>query len=268
MSYCHKTIGQVSLRINRKSPVPIHVQLKAQLAQLIQAGEWTRGYRLPTVRQLAGRLGINRNTASRVFAELWREGFLSSERGRGTFVAPRHSVTEGARTRELWLVLDEALGRARRLGFSPAAVAAGLFVRAQASAGGAWARRAPVLVMECSRSRLRRISGELVHALPLRVKPLLIRDLRARVRRHWDSPGKYRLLVTTSIHVREIRRLVGKAGPEVVALPADLLHLPSERRPVARRLRRLLEHAPVVDRAGVDRLRRRLAVVGLSRWRS
>ena len=79
------------LRLNRKSPLPIHIQLKAQLAHLIQAGEWSPGRRLPTVRQLAGSLRINRNTASRVFADLAREGHLSCERGRGTFVSPRRA---------------------------------------------------------------------------------------------------------------------------------------------------------------------------------
>src|SRR3989304_1643914 len=124
------------LRLNRKSPLPIHIQLKAQLAHLIQAGEWLPGRRLPTVRQLAGSLRINRNTASRVFADLAREGHLSCERGRGTFVSPRRAGGRRERTRELLLLLDEAMGRARRLGVSPAGVAAGLSPPAPASAGG------------------------------------------------------------------------------------------------------------------------------------
>src|SRR3972149_4893317 len=79
------------LRLNRKSPLPIHIQLKAQLAHLIRGGEWLPGRRLPTVRQLAGSLRINRNTASRGFADLAREGHLSCERGRGTFGSPRRA---------------------------------------------------------------------------------------------------------------------------------------------------------------------------------
>src|SRR3972149_853270 len=126
------------LRLNRKSPLPIHIQLKAQLAHLIQAGEWSPGRRLPTLRQLAGALRINRDTPpSRVFAELAREGHLSCERGRGTFVSPRRAGGRRERTRELLLLLDEAMGRARRLGVSPAGVAAALYARAPAPAGGA-----------------------------------------------------------------------------------------------------------------------------------
>jgi DNA-binding transcriptional regulator YhcF (GntR family) len=234
-------------RLNRKSPLPIHVQLKAQLAHLIQAGEWLPGRRLPTVRQLAGSLRINRNTASRVFADLAREGHLSCERGRGTFVSPRRAGGRRERTRELLLLLDEALGRARRLGFSPAGFAAALFARAHATAGAARLRKARILAVECDRPRLRRLSRELAEALPLRVDSLLIRDLGRQVRRDPRSLRKYPPIVTTVLHVRELQRLMGGTGRGVVGLPAD------------DRLRRVLRHVPVVDRAGIEILRRRLA---------
>ncbi len=238
------------LRLKRKSPLPIHVQLKAQLAHLIQAGEWAPGRRLPTVRRLAELLRINRNTASRVFAELEREGYLSCERGRGTFVALRRAGRKRQRTRELLLVLDEAMGRARRLGFSPGAFAAALYARAHASAEAARVRRVPVLLVECSRLQLRRFGRELAEALPLRVDALLIRDLERQVRRNPRSLQEYALLVTTFFHVREVQRLMGKTGREVVGLPAD------------DRLRRVFRHVPLVDRPGIEMLRRKLA----GRW--
>src|SRR3990172_1895199 len=193
------------LRLNRKSPLPIHIQLKAQLAHLIQVGEWSPGRRLPTVRQLAGSLRINRNTASRVFAELAREGHLSCERGRGTFVCMRRAGGRRERTRELLLLLDEAMGRARRLGVSPAGVAAALHAPApapagagacrwggfgvalcagaDASAGAARLRKRRVLAVECDGPRLRRLGRELAEGLPLRVDSLLVKDLDRQGRR-------------------------------------------------------------------------------------
>ena len=227
------------LRLNRKSPLPIHIQLRAQLSHLIQTGEWSPGRRLPTVRQLAGSLRINRNTASRVFAELAREGHLSCQRGRGTFVSSRRVGGKRERMRELLLLLDEAISRARRLGFSPGGFAAALYARAHASAGAARERKARVLAVECDRSRLRRLSRELAEALPLRVDSLLIKDL--------DRSQRYPPIVTTSFHVREVQRLMGRTGRAVVGLPAD------------DRLRRVFRHVPLVDRAGIETLRRGLA---------
>ena len=42
------------LRVNRKSGVPVHVQLQTQVRHLIDTGSLKPGMQLPTVRQLAG----------------------------------------------------------------------------------------------------------------------------------------------------------------------------------------------------------------------
>lgn len=210
----------MKLRLNRKSALPIHVQLKAQLAHLIQTGQWRSGARLPTVRQLAGVLHINRNTASKVFRELAREGYLSCEPGRGTFVSPRKAGEKGARLRELLAVMDEAAHRARQLGFVPGEFAAAAYART-ASGASHRARKVPVLFVECSRRRLTRFSRELAGALPLRVDSLLIEDLRRRVRRSPASLRRYALIATTFFHVREVKTLLAGAPVEVVGLLAE-----------------------------------------------
>jgi DNA-binding transcriptional regulator YhcF (GntR family) len=59
----------MDLKLNRKNQLPVHAQLKAQLVYLIQSGQIRAGTQLPTVRQLAGFLRVNRNTVSKVFSE-------------------------------------------------------------------------------------------------------------------------------------------------------------------------------------------------------
>jgi len=87
---------------------------------------------LPTVRQLAGFLRINRNTAARVFADLERAGYVMCEKGRGTFVAqPRAAVGAAPpRMSTMARLVDETLAQAQRLGFSGAEFAAALYTRA------------------------------------------------------------------------------------------------------------------------------------------
>ena len=51
-----------------------------------------RSGRLPTVRALAVDLDISYNTVNRAYMDLEREGYISTRKGRGTFVAERHSV--------------------------------------------------------------------------------------------------------------------------------------------------------------------------------
>lgn len=213
----------MELRLNRKSQFPIHLQLKAQLAHLIQAGQLAPGTQLPTVRQLAGFLRINRNTVARVFAELEREGYLSCEPGRGSFVSPPRAGA-GARQekmRDLLAVVDEVMAKARRLGFSPEEFAHALFARAQTAPTPGRPRAVPILFVECNRPQLEGFSAELEEALPVRVDPVLIPDLERLVRRTPGALARYALVVTTFFHVHEVQALLAKTRGEVVGLLAE-----------------------------------------------
>lgn len=216
-------ICRVDLRLNRASRLPIHLQLKAQLTHLIQAGQLGPGAQLPTVRQLAGFLRINRNTVSRVFTDLEREGYLSCEQGRGTFVASRKAKAEArsGNVRALVALLDDAMDRARQMGFSPAEFSTALYARAQAAPAAASVPRLPALFVECNRPQLEAFSAELAEALPLRLKPVLMGGLARLVRQAPASLRQYRLVVTTFFHVHEVQTLLAQTDLEVVGLLAE-----------------------------------------------
>jgi hypothetical protein len=55
----------VRLRVDAHSPVPIRWQLAEQLKQVIEGGGVPRDQALPSIRELAGFLGINPNTVAR-----------------------------------------------------------------------------------------------------------------------------------------------------------------------------------------------------------
>lgn len=212
----------MDLQVNRQSQLPIHVQLKAQIAHLIQAGQLPPGTQLPTVRQLAGFLRINRNTAARVFADMEREGYLRCEKGRGTFVARARGGGQAPPPRMTTLarVVDDAMERAGRLGFGAAEFAAALYTRAHA-APPLEPQKLRVLFTECNRPQLRHFSRELEQTLPLRVDAQLLPDLERAYRR---SPGflrRYALVITTFWHIHEVQKLLRKADTEVVGLMAE-----------------------------------------------
>ena len=52
----------IELHVDRGEPLPLHVQLLEQVRYHIEVGAWEPGYRLPTVRFLAGSLGVNYGT--------------------------------------------------------------------------------------------------------------------------------------------------------------------------------------------------------------
>jgi hypothetical protein len=172
---------------------------------------------------LAGFLRINRNTVAKVFAELAREGYLSSEPGRGTFVS--RSQASAAKTavkmRALSALVDEAIHKARGLGFSAEELSTALYVRTQTAVGPVHVRKLPVLLIECNRPQLKRFSAQLHAALPLRITPLLVDELARRAQRTPDLLQRYALAVTTFFHIHETQQLLAESGIEVVGLLAE-----------------------------------------------
>ena len=108
-----------SLAIDYASGLPVWVQVKNRIAYLIGTGEFAPGDRLPTVRALALDLDISYNTVNRAYMDLERDGYISTRKGRGTFVADRvdggSSEVDGA----VEILVDEMIKAALGSGMAP-----------------------------------------------------------------------------------------------------------------------------------------------------
>jgi DNA-binding transcriptional MocR family regulator len=69
-----------------KNGEPLYVQLKDLISNSIQSGKLPVDSKLPTNREAARLLKVDRSTVSRAYAELSRLGLIESHVGRGTFV--------------------------------------------------------------------------------------------------------------------------------------------------------------------------------------
>ena len=70
----------------RDTSVPRYVQLADLLRQRIGRGTWKPGHLLPTLDSLTAEFGVARVTVRQAIEKLTREGLVSPQRGRGTFV--------------------------------------------------------------------------------------------------------------------------------------------------------------------------------------
>jgi DNA-binding transcriptional regulator YhcF (GntR family) len=208
------------LRVNRQSSVPVHVQLRTQIRHLIGTGRLGPGMQLPTVRQLAGFLRINRNTAARALADLHRDGYVESRPGLGTFVAQRLPAREGRAAQGLEELADEALDRAGRLGFSPDELLATVASRAPRGRPARAARRRALLV-ECNHAELSRYREQLERELPLQVDRMLVEEFEARAASEPGLVDRYRVVITTFFHIHEVKRAMPPGGPPALALLAE-----------------------------------------------
>ena len=103
------------------SAQPLYRQIADQVRRFVAAGQLQVGERLPSVRALAKRFGINPMTVSRAYAQLVDEGVLLRRRGAGMEVAPRTGkagLTAEARMRLLESRLQDVIREANDLGLA------------------------------------------------------------------------------------------------------------------------------------------------------
>ncbi|HEX9832037.1 MAG TPA: GntR family transcriptional regulator [Mycobacterium sp.] len=73
--------------IDHRESGPLFDQLRTQIIDGVRDGRLPPGTRLPTVRELAGQLGLAVNTVARAYRELESAGVLETRGRFGTFVA-------------------------------------------------------------------------------------------------------------------------------------------------------------------------------------
>ena len=95
-------LADAVLQLEADDPAPAYVQLERRVRLAVADGTLQPGDRLPSVRHLAGKLGVALNTVGRAYAELAREGVIVARAGGGSEVAPRESLdwTELTRSRQ------------------------------------------------------------------------------------------------------------------------------------------------------------------------
>lgn len=71
--------------LNFQSGLGLAQQIIAQVKSALQSGSLRPGEQLPTARALASKLGVNFNTVARAYRQLDREGYVSTQLGRGTY---------------------------------------------------------------------------------------------------------------------------------------------------------------------------------------
>lgn len=95
-------------QFDANSGTPLYKQLHAQLRRWVESGVLAKGQKLPSTRQLAGWIGLNRTTVSAAYSLLEAEGLIQGHVGRGSF------VTGGPSAREDGFDWDELLSEADR----------------------------------------------------------------------------------------------------------------------------------------------------------
>src|SRR5690242_1278718 len=103
-------------KIDFKSGKPVYLQLVDQVRYAAASGALRTGEPLPSVRQLAEELRVNRNTIAKAYTELENQGVIETIPGKGCFLKENNSpFTKHAREELLEKVIDDAVVTAHHL---------------------------------------------------------------------------------------------------------------------------------------------------------
>jgi GntR family transcriptional regulator len=74
------------MHVDLQSETPIYLQIVNQIIEGIASGALKQGESLPSIRSLAGDIGINMHTVNKAYTFLKQEGFIQIHRHKGVIV--------------------------------------------------------------------------------------------------------------------------------------------------------------------------------------
>ena len=109
------------INLDYRDSRPIYEQIVEGMKKLILKGALLPDEQLPSVRSLAMDLSANPNTVQKSYAELERQGYIYTVKGRGNFVSGDRNLRELMK-REIVGNIDALLKEAADLGFEPSEI--------------------------------------------------------------------------------------------------------------------------------------------------
>lgn len=108
--------------IDRELPVPLRTQLHGLIEYGIACGELSVGEMLPSVRELAEKIGVAPVTVSQVYADLKAAGLIDTRPGSGSFVIDSQQARLAGRpdSSTLHSLVDQLIEESRARGIGPA----------------------------------------------------------------------------------------------------------------------------------------------------
>lgn len=111
---------------NFNATQPIYLQIVQRLCRQVIREELEAGDKLPSVRDLALQMGVNPNTAQRVYAELERLGVAETRRGLGTFITENSARIRLLREETMTEHINNFIADMKEMGFTAAEIVDGV----------------------------------------------------------------------------------------------------------------------------------------------
>lgn len=209
--------------VNKSSGVPIYLQVKKQIMDLIRNGTLKVGTKMPTERELSDKLGISRNTISSAYKELEQEGVLKSYQGRGTFVAEEAAPWKVKNIKDkIVKFVDLGLEEALESGMDTEEFLE--IVEQRVKEKVQLMNTIVAAYVECNIEQAKMFSRQLTSSTNMNVIPLTLADLKNMDKDTKEALEKSQVIIATFNHVNEVSDMTSGFNKDVlgVAINPDL----------------------------------------------
>jgi DNA-binding transcriptional regulator YhcF (GntR family) len=196
----------INIEINKKSGVPLYIQVKKQIMDEIKKGTLKVGTKMPTERELSQRLKVSRNTVSAAYNDLEQDGALKSYQGKGTFVVEEAISWESQNIKnKIIKFVDLGLEEALEIGMKPEEFLD--IVNQRVDEKKQIMDKIVAIYVECNIEQAKMFSKQLSRNSNTNVMPLTINDLEKMDKETKDKIESAEFIITTFNHINEVTSL-------------------------------------------------------------
>lgn len=178
--------------------IPIYRQLVDKIRAAVRKGELCPGDQLPTVQELADRLGVAKGTVKRAYDELGNMGVLEKIQGRGTFICYQ-AANSGSRKEQAMGAIDDMFSKLEELGFSQGEIS--IFLNLKLRERSRVQSAVKVAVLECNPENLSQLCEQLRQESGVELYSYLLDNVS---RYPYNLDEDVDLVITTSVHAEQL----------------------------------------------------------------
>lgn len=207
----------MNIVVDKKCGIPLYIQVKKQIMDLIKEGTLKVGNKMPTERELSQELKVSRNTISTAYNQLENSGVLKSIQGKGTFVAEEAISWKDEEVKnKLIKFVDLALEEALEIG-----VEAEDFldiVIARVKEKKELIKKVTAIFVECNIEQARMFSKQLTHRSNMNVIPVTVSELNEMSEKTKKTVNDSEVIIATFNHVNEVKHAIKGIEKEVLGV--------------------------------------------------
>lgn len=209
------------IQIGRQKGVTLYAQIKQSIRDVISKTPEGKSLVLPPQRDLAEKLGVSRNTVRTAYAQLEREGLVSSQIGKGTIVlSPANTIIRRNKLTLLSRIIEHSFEEALSLGFvlEEYQQAVKDFLREKKKLFG----NVKLAFAECNNAQLHYFAKHLLDEPGVTIIPILLPELRKHPQNVLSKLLSADVVVTSFYHTDELEKLIPPGGPPLVGISLHL----------------------------------------------